>query len=54
MIVHAALRGWKVAEVPIATIYRAERSKIRPLRDAWRWFRFLRREAFSTAPDIAF
>lgn len=40
MLVHAAARGWSVAEVPIAVRYGAERSKIAPWRDGWRWCRF--------------
>ena len=55
MILHAADRGWRVAEVPVATLYREERSKIAPLRDGWRWFRFLRRSSPSApGAGIAF
>jgi glycosyltransferase involved in cell wall biosynthesis len=32
--------GHKVAFVPVQVIYRSERSKIRPVRDARRWFRW--------------
>lgn len=35
---HAA--GYQVAFVPIRIIYQEERSKIRPLKDTWRWFRW--------------
>jgi glycosyltransferase involved in cell wall biosynthesis len=31
-----------IAFVPIKVIYADERSKIRPLRDTWRWFRWVR------------
>jgi glycosyltransferase involved in cell wall biosynthesis len=31
-----------IAFIPIKVIYGNERSKIRPLRDTWRWFRWLR------------
>ncbi len=40
MVVHAAARGWRAAEVPVAVRYGAERSKIAPWRDGWRWCRF--------------
>ncbi len=33
--------GHRVEFVPIEVIYKAERSKINPLRDSWRWFRWL-------------
>ena len=54
MILHAAARGWRVAEVPIATVYRQEQSKISPCRDAWRWLRLLQREATPDENSIAF
>ena len=34
--------GQRVAFVPISVIYRKEKSKIRPLRDTLRWFRWLK------------
>ena len=34
--------GHRIEFVPVQVIYRDERSKIQPLRDAWRWFRWLR------------
>lgn len=36
-----AAAGEPIAFVPIRVIYRQERSKIHPLRDTWRWFRWL-------------
>ena len=50
MIVHAAARGWNVAEVPVPVRYGRERSKIAPWRDGWRWCRFF---CFGAAPDPA-
>lgn len=35
-----ARAGWRIEFVPIQTIYRQERSKIRPLADTWRWVRW--------------
>ncbi len=37
-----AAAGQKIEFVPIKVIYGNEESKIRPLRDTWRWFRWLR------------
>ena len=34
--------GHRVEFVPISVIYKSERSKIQPLRDSWRWFRWWR------------
>jgi glycosyltransferase involved in cell wall biosynthesis len=34
--------GLDVTFVPIDVIYKAEQSKIHPVRDTWRWFRWLR------------
>jgi glycosyltransferase involved in cell wall biosynthesis len=45
MVLHAAWHGWPMAEVPVPVIYRGERSKIVPVRDALRWFRFVARHA---------
>jgi glycosyltransferase involved in cell wall biosynthesis len=36
-----ARAGQRVEFVPIQVIYREEESKIHPLRDTWRWFRWL-------------
>ena len=35
--------GERVAFVPVQVIYRAEQSKIRPLRDTLRWFQWRRK-----------
>jgi glycosyltransferase involved in cell wall biosynthesis len=43
LLIRGLFQGFRVAEVPIRTIYGSERSKIRPVRDALRWFRLLRR-----------
>jgi len=40
MLVTFVRRGFRVEFVPIQTIYRGERSKIRPLSDTWRWLRW--------------
>jgi hypothetical protein len=32
----------RIEFVPVQVICRDERSEIQPLRDAWRWFRWLR------------
>lgn len=37
-----ATAGDRIEFVPIRVIYENERSKIRPLRDTWRWFRWWR------------
>jgi glycosyltransferase involved in cell wall biosynthesis len=47
ILVRLARRGFRIASVPVQTIYRSERSKIRPFRDTlrfWRMWRALRRE----------
>jgi glycosyltransferase involved in cell wall biosynthesis len=38
LLIGFILAGEDVAYVPIEVIYRFERSKIRPVRDTWRWF----------------
>jgi glycosyltransferase involved in cell wall biosynthesis len=38
-----ATAGWRIEFVPIEVIYRNERSKIHPLRDTLRWFRWWRK-----------
>lgn len=42
MLVQMALAKRRIAFVPIATIYKEEQSKIHPVRDSLRWFRWLR------------
>ena len=37
-----AAAGRRIEFVPVQVIYRDERSKIQPLRDAWRWLRWVR------------
>ena len=37
MLLQFVRRGHLIAFVPVKTIYKSERSKIRPLRDGWRW-----------------
>lgn len=48
MVLAAARAGWGIEFVPVSTIYRQERSKIRPLADAWRWLVWLRAAARSS------
>jgi hypothetical protein len=40
MVVAFARQGFRLAFVPVQVIYRDEKSKIHPLRDTWRWFRW--------------
>lgn len=40
--------GHQVEFVPVQVIYNRERSKIRPLRDTWRWFRWWRGACYRT------
>ena len=42
MLVQMALAKRRLAFVPVATIYKEEQSKIHPVRDSLRWFRWLR------------
>jgi len=41
MLLAAVHAGWKVEFAPIRTVYRGERSKIRPVTDGWRWWRWV-------------
>lgn len=41
MTVKLARKGFKIVSVPIDSIYKSERSDIRPIRDSWRVFVFL-------------
>ena len=45
LLIQASKKGFKIENAPIATIYRDEVSKIRPLRDAWRFILYLYRES---------
>jgi polyprenyl-phospho-N-acetylgalactosaminyl synthase len=40
-LIKASWRGFRIRPVPVATIYRDERSKIRPMKDTTRFFRML-------------
>jgi glycosyltransferase involved in cell wall biosynthesis len=51
LLVKFVRRGFRVEFVPIRTIYRGERSKIRPLSDTWRWLRWYAGLITETAPD---
>ncbi|HHY86845.1 MAG TPA: glycosyltransferase family 2 protein [Verrucomicrobia bacterium] len=42
ILLNFARAGFRIEFVPIQVIYRAERSKIHPLRDTLRWFRWLK------------
>lgn len=42
LLVAVAHAGLEIATVPVAVIYGSGQSKIRPLRDAWRWWRWRR------------
>ena len=46
ILVKASKKGFRIASVPIQTIYRDEVSKIRPVRDTLRFVRFISREIF--------
>lgn len=47
MLVRAARRGTRMAEVPIKTIYGDEVSHINPVRDTWRFIKLVCRLAFT-------
>jgi len=44
-----ARAGHAIRFVPVQVIYGTERSKINPMKDAWRWFRWFRRARRETA-----
>lgn len=48
-IVAALQLDWEISFVPITCVYRSETSKIRPLPDAIRWLRWLRRSRCNLA-----
>ena len=41
LLIKAGRKGFKIVSVPIATIYRNEVSKIKPVRDTLRFIRFI-------------
>ena len=43
MLFIAARRGCRIANVPVSTVYGDEKSKIRPVRDAWRFLKLVQR-----------
>ncbi len=43
LLIKASRQGFKITSVPVATIYRNEVSKIRPVRDTFRFIRFITR-----------
>lgn len=43
ILLYLADRGIRMDSVPVATIYGAEKSKINPVRDTWRFFALLRK-----------
>lgn len=45
VLIKASKKGYKIHSVPIKTIYREERSNIRPIKDTFRFFRYLIRES---------
>jgi len=45
MLLQFLAAGFRVEFVPIQVIYKNEQSKIHPLRDTWRWFRWRRQWA---------
>ena len=42
LVIRAARAGFRIASVPVSSVYRRQSSFIRPLRDTVRFFRFLR------------
>lgn len=48
VLIKSSKRGYQIFSVPIATIYRNEKSKINPLKDTVRFFAYLLRESFSS------
>ncbi len=49
MLLIAARAGFRIAAVPVSTIYGDEKSKIRPVRDTLRFLRLIRRYRHSSA-----
>lgn len=46
LLIKAGKKGFRIASVPIQTIYRDEKSKIRPLKDTLRFIRYFTTEIF--------
>lgn len=42
LLIKAARAGYRIASVPITTVYRHEKSRVHPIADTLRFFRFLR------------
>lgn len=53
MLLIASKRGFKIAAVPITTVYSDEKSKIHPVRDTIRFFKLIRRYRKETAAEAA-
>ena len=45
ILIKAARKGYKIVSVPIQTIYGDEVSKIKPIRDTWRFVKFILKES---------
>ena len=54
LLVRLAAGGHAIEFLPIEVRYRGERSKIRPIQDTWRWFKWWRgiKREFSTRPRV--
>ena len=50
ILIKGSRQGFKVDWVPIQTIYKDEQSKIRPVKDTLRFFKYLARELMSREP----
>lgn len=50
MLIESGRLGWRVAAVPISTIYGEEKSKIRPIPDTIRFFRMVWRKLWDEEP----
>ncbi len=48
ILIKASRAGFKIESVPIKAVYSGEKSKIHPLIDTWRFFRFIIRELWTT------
>lgn len=48
VLIKASKNGYRILAVPVQTIYRNEKSKIRPFRDTARFFSYIIRESFGS------